>query len=111
MRWTSRGWEPDALTAHVRIYEGATSIVHGDNIVTPPRETRWQTGKTNRILNTKELPYSPTTASTLYNEPPSAFAVEVNANVICYDAFCGTPIPFHFPESLPRTNIFGTILS
>jgi len=54
VRWTSNGWEPDALTAHVRIYEGATSIVHGDNIVTPPQETRWQTGKTNRILNTKE---------------------------------------------------------
>lgn len=26
---TSEAWEPDALTAHVRIYEGATSIVHG----------------------------------------------------------------------------------
>ena len=47
-------WEPDALTAHVRIYEGATSIVHGDNLVTPPQETRWQTGKTNRILNTRD---------------------------------------------------------
>ena len=47
-------WEPDALTAHVRIYEGATSIAHGSNIVTPPRETRWPTGKTNRILNTKD---------------------------------------------------------
>ncbi len=33
---TSDGWEPDALTAHVRIYEGANSIVHGSNIVTPP---------------------------------------------------------------------------
>ena len=52
--WTSNGWEPDALTAHVRNYEGANSIVHGSNIVTPPRETRWQTGKTNRILNTRE---------------------------------------------------------
>ena len=48
------GWEPDALTAHVLIYDGATSIMHGDNIVTPPRETRWQTGKTNHILNTRE---------------------------------------------------------
>ncbi len=47
-------WEPDALTANVRIYEGATSIVQGSNIVTPPQETRWQTGKTNRILHTKE---------------------------------------------------------
>jgi len=47
-------WEPDALTAHVRIYEGATSIVHGSNIVTPPRETRWPTGNTNRILNTRD---------------------------------------------------------
>ena len=27
----SEAWEPDALTAHVRIYEGATSIVHGSN--------------------------------------------------------------------------------
>jgi len=26
---TSEAWEPDALTAHVRIYEGATSIVQG----------------------------------------------------------------------------------
>jgi len=51
---TSEAWEPDALTAHVRIYEGATSIVHGYNIVTPPQETRWQTGKTNRILNTRD---------------------------------------------------------
>ena len=50
---TSEAWEPDALNAHVRIYEGATSIVHGSNIVTPPQETRWQTGKTNRILNTR----------------------------------------------------------
>ncbi len=33
---TSDGWEPDALTAHVRICEGADSIVHGSNIVTPP---------------------------------------------------------------------------
>ena len=71
VRWTSNGWEPDVLTAHVRIHKGATSIVHGHNIVhgrnivhehnivTPPRETRWQTGKTNRILNTKKQPYSP----------------------------------------------------
>ena len=50
----SDGWEPDALTAHVQIYEGATSVVHGCNIVTSPRETRWQTGNTKRILNTKE---------------------------------------------------------
>ena len=51
---TSEAWEPDALTAHGWIYEGATSIVHGSNILTPPQETRWQTGKTNRILNTRE---------------------------------------------------------
>ena len=37
--------EPDALTAHVRIYEGATSIVHGSNIVTPPEETGGKQGK------------------------------------------------------------------
>ena len=36
---TGNGWEPDALTAHVRICEGATSIVQGNNIVTPRRET------------------------------------------------------------------------
>jgi len=29
----SETWEPDAPAAHVRIYEGATSIVHGSNIV------------------------------------------------------------------------------
>ena len=44
-RWPSSGWEPDALTAHVRIYEGATSIVHGSNIVTPPEETGGKQGK------------------------------------------------------------------
>ena len=32
---TSNGWEPDALTAHVRICEGTNSIGHGSNIVTP----------------------------------------------------------------------------
>jgi hypothetical protein len=42
---TSGGWEPDALTAHVRICEGANSIVHGSNIVTPPEETGGQQGK------------------------------------------------------------------
>ena len=42
---TSEAWEPDALTAHVRIYEGATSIVHGSNIVTPPEETGGKQGK------------------------------------------------------------------
>ena len=35
---TSDGWEPDALTAHVRICEGANSIAQGSNIVTPPRK-------------------------------------------------------------------------
>ena len=33
---TGVGWEPDALTAHVRICERANSIVHGSNIGTPP---------------------------------------------------------------------------
>ena len=42
---TSDVREPDALTAHVRIYEGATSIVHGSNIVTPPEETGGKQGK------------------------------------------------------------------
>ena len=48
VRWTSSGWEPYALTAHVRIYEGATSIVHGSNIVTPPRK---------RVANRENKPY------------------------------------------------------
>ena len=30
--------------------------------MTPPLETRWQTGKTNRILNTREQPYTPRAA-------------------------------------------------
>ena len=42
-------WESDALTAHVRIYEGATSIVHGSNIVTPPRG--------NQVANRENKPY------------------------------------------------------
>jgi len=42
---TSEAWEPDALTAHVRIYERANSIVQGSNIVTPPKETGGQQGK------------------------------------------------------------------
>jgi hypothetical protein len=45
---TSDGWEPDALTAHVRIYEGANSIVHGSNIVTPPRK---------QVANRENKPY------------------------------------------------------
>ena len=52
---TSNGWEPDALTAHVRICEGANSIVHGYHIVTPRMGNLWQTGNTNRILNTREF--------------------------------------------------------
>ncbi len=43
-RVTSVCWEPDALTAHVRICEGANSIVHGSNIVTPPEETGGKQG-------------------------------------------------------------------
>ena len=42
---TSDGWEPDALTAHVRICEGTNSIMQGSNIVTPRRETCGQQGK------------------------------------------------------------------
>jgi len=37
-------WEPDALTAHVRICEGSNSIVQGQNIVTPPKETGGKQG-------------------------------------------------------------------
>ena len=52
---TSNGWEPDALTADVRICEGANSIVHGYHIVTPRMGNLWQTGNTNRILHTREF--------------------------------------------------------
>jgi len=44
VRVTSDGWEPDALTAHVRIWEGANSMMQGSNIVTPPKETGGQQG-------------------------------------------------------------------
>ena len=51
--------EPDALTAPVnmpgRICEGANSIVQGTPIVTPQKGNLWQTGNTNRILNTREF--------------------------------------------------------
>jgi hypothetical protein len=41
---TSEAWEPDALTAHVRICEGANSILQGHDIVTPLWETSGQQG-------------------------------------------------------------------
>lgn len=31
------------LKSGAQIYEGATSIVHGSNMETPPQENRWQT--------------------------------------------------------------------
>jgi len=51
---TSDGWEPDALTAHVRIWEGpwlnSTWIQYCDTT----RGNGWQTGNTNRNLNLRE---------------------------------------------------------
>lgn len=68
---TSAGWEPDALTAHVRICEGANSIVHGSNIVTPPKETGGQQG-TQTVSYTQE--------SSLYS-PGAAIHAESEVNV------------------------------
>ena len=55
VRWTSNGWEPDALTAHVRIYERATSIVHGHNIVHEHDIVDTTTG--NQVANRENKPY------------------------------------------------------
>ena len=48
-------WEPDALTAHVRICEGANSMVHGSNLVTPPEETGGEQGTQTVFLTTSEF--------------------------------------------------------
>jgi len=45
VRVLGESWEPDALTAHVRICEGANSMPQGSNIVTPPEETGGKQGK------------------------------------------------------------------
>ena len=38
-------WEPDAVTRHVRIYEGSRVNAARLNIVTPQRETSGKQGK------------------------------------------------------------------
>ena len=52
---TSDVWEPDALTAHVRICEGANFNPAGIPYCDTTTGNQWQTGNTNRILNKKEF--------------------------------------------------------
>ena len=60
---TSEIWEPDAVTPHVRIYEGpsvnAARLQYCDNT----KGNRWQTGNTKLNLNQRDL-------SLLTAEPP-----------------------------------------
>ena len=50
---TSNVWEPDALTAHVRICEGANINCARKQYCDTTTGNLWPTGNTNRILNTR----------------------------------------------------------
>ena len=51
---TCDGWEPDALTAHVRFWEGSALNWAWIEYCDTTTGNEWQTGNTNPILNLKD---------------------------------------------------------
>ena len=51
---TRDGWEPDALTAHVRFWEGSVLHWAGIENCDTTKGNEWQTGNTNPILNLRD---------------------------------------------------------